>query len=88
MRRLASSAQVLNVLSEGVGLGTNDDLNGRALLDNAKGAGGFKRRLVNEVGIVHLDAQSGDARLKIVDVVVAAEGCQDLLCLAHGVSLL
>ena len=78
------TGEVLDVVGERVGLGTDDDLHDAAGDDDAVRAGLLQRRLVDGRGVDDLGAQAGDAALDLGDVVGSAEPGDDVGCLGHG----
>src|SRR3954468_9749481 len=82
-----ASHHVFDVRRDRVRVRADDDLDGRAHLDDAVGAGGLQGGVVDEGGVLHLGAQAGDAALDLFDVVDAAQPRNDLLSLGGHVVL-
>src|SRR5699024_3391725 len=82
--KVTSIHQVLDVIDEEIGFGTDDDLHGSALGDDAEGTCFLEGAFVHEVLVADFDAQTSDACLDLIDVVRAAEAGDDLLRLAHN----
>lgn len=78
-----SVEQILDVVDQIVGLGTDDDLHRIPLDEDSEGAGTLEGALVDKVPVADLDAQPRDARFDLVDVVRAAQSGDDLLRFAH-----
>ena len=79
-----ASAQGVELGGEVVGLRADDHLDDATRAHDTERSAGLEGALVDEVGVGHLDAQPGDARLEVHDVRVPTQRCEDLLCLAHG----
>src|SRR5699024_11668294 len=82
--KVTSIHQVFDVIDEEIGFGTDDDLHGSAVGNDAEGTCLLEGAFVNEVLVADFDAQPSDAGLDLIDVVRAAEAGDDLLRLAHN----
>src|SRR5690606_13856745 len=79
------SHEVFDLGRDGVGVGSDDDLDGGAHLDDAVGARGLESGFVDLGGVDDLGTQAGDAALDLFVVVDAAEPGNPLLGLGGHV---
>ena len=73
-------AELLELVSDELDLGSDDDLNGGLTgTDNASSAGGLDDLLVNQQTVLDFQSQTGNAVVDGGDVALAADAFQDVL---------